>query len=86
MIVVDAIFMYNPHYNRMRVSRLNQTNINCIKCKHYFVTWDARFPRGCSLFGFKGAMMPSVTVLQATGAPCKNFVAKPQGPHGIKSV
>lgn len=54
-------------------------SINCIKCKHYIVTWDSRFPRGCRLFDFKGAAMPSITVYQSTGAPCQNFQEK-QGP------
>ncbi|OGO76882.1 MAG: uracil-DNA glycosylase [Clostridiales bacterium GWB2_37_7] len=51
-------------------------NINCIKCKNYMITWDSRFPKGCRIFGFKGSQMPSITVFQATGAPCKNFQEK----------
>ena len=49
---------------------------NCILCIHYFVTWDKNFPKGCKLFGFKGITFPSVTVNQATGDVCKNFVKK----------
>jgi hypothetical protein len=52
-------------------------SINCLKCKHYFVTWDARYPRGCKLFGFRGAKMPSITVYESTGEQCKNFISRP---------
>lgn len=51
-------------------------NINCLKCKNYIVTWDARFPRGCKIFGFKGITMPSILVYQSTGAVCQNFQEK----------
>jgi hypothetical protein len=51
-------------------------NVNCLKCKYYLVTWDARYPRGCKLFGFKGTTMPSITVYRSTGAACQNFILK----------
>lgn len=37
------------------------------------VTWDARYPRGCKLFEFKGTIMPSIMVYKSTGAECQNF-------------
>jgi hypothetical protein len=49
---------------------------NCIKCIHFFVTWDNSFPRGCRLFKFKGKSIPSVTVREATGEPCEHFKKK----------
>lgn len=55
---------------------MKKESLNCIKCKNYYVTWDASFPRGCKLFGFKSKQMPSVLVQQATGAQCKNFDEK----------
>ena len=51
-------------------------NINCLKCKHYMVTWDSRYPRGCKLFDFKGTIMPSIMVYKSTGAACQNFTLK----------
>lgn len=51
-------------------------NINCIKCKNYYVTWDNSLPKGCKLFGFKSRQLPSVLVKQATGAECKNYEEK----------
>ena len=51
-------------------------DINCLKCKYYLVTWDARYPRGCKLFGFRGAIMPSIMVYRSTGAKCQNFMIR----------
>ena len=47
--------------------------IQCMKCKHYIVTFDPNAPRGCKLFNFKGATMPYVMVKQATGKDCDQF-------------
>jgi|HigsolmetaAR203D_1030402.scaffolds.fasta_scaffold00446_2 hypothetical protein len=52
--------------------------INCYRCKHFFVTWDERFPRGCRFFNFKTRELPSVTVQRASGMPCLEFSEKPQ--------
>ncbi|WP_308634959.1 uracil-DNA glycosylase [Paenibacillus silvisoli] len=50
--------------------------INCMKCRHYYVTWDPKFPKGCKAFGFKTATMPSQAVLSSSGKPCLNFEQK----------
>lgn len=55
---------------------MTQKTINCLKCRHYFVTWDPLRPRGCRLYGFKTQLMPSQLVYQATGAPCPSFEEK----------
>lgn len=55
---------------------MDQKTVNCLKCKHFYVTWDPRLPRGCRLFGFKTQLMPSLLVFQSTGAPCDAFVDK----------
>jgi len=51
-------------------------NINCIRCKNFYVTWDKEYPKGCKLFGFKSAKLPSALVLESTGAVCKNYEDK----------
>lgn len=51
-------------------------NVNCLKCKYYIVTWDARYPRGCKLFEFKGTIMPSIMVYKSTGVQCQNFIRR----------
>jgi hypothetical protein len=50
--------------------------INCIQCKHYAVTWDTHFPKGCRLFKFKSRAAPSQTVYEATGTPCEHYCRK----------
>jgi len=50
--------------------------IDCFKCRHFFVTWDRKFPRGCRALGFKSKEMPSKTVFQASGMQCLKFERK----------
>ncbi|MFB9275023.1 uracil-DNA glycosylase [Cohnella cellulosilytica] len=51
--------------------------IDCTKCRHYYITWDPNFPRGCRSFGFKTSAMPSLAVQSSSGKPCMSFEAKP---------
>lgn len=51
-------------------------NINCIKCKHYYITWDSKFPKGCMAYGFKCAEFPSAIVYRSTGEICISFTPK----------
>ncbi|MCI2253789.1 uracil-DNA glycosylase [Domibacillus sp. PGB-M46] len=53
---------------------------NCMKCRHFFVTWDAQAPRGCRAFGFKTKQMPSVVVKRSSGHSCFQFSPK----EGVK--
>lgn len=55
---------------------LKNSRIHCLYCDHFNVTWDARFPHGCKLFGVKSKGMPSQIVAEATGAPCEHFTPK----------
>ena len=52
------------------------TNINCKKCKHYYITWDTTFPNGCKKLNFKTKFMPSIEVYQASGQECLYFESK----------
>lgn len=45
----------------------------CLKCKHYFTTYDPQRPRGCRKFGFQSAKMPSMLVKAETGRDCMAF-------------
>ena len=47
--------------------------INCLKCRHLKITWNAQFPRACKIFGFKGKALPSAIVFKVTGKPCPAF-------------
>ena len=53
-------------------------NINCFKCKYFFITWDKIKPRGCSYFAFKSKIIPSVMVKKSSGKPCRAFNKKQQ--------
>ena len=63
----------------------NTPRIDCRKCRHYYVTWEANFPHGCTVYEFKGKLMPSSTVWEATGTACEHFAEKQKGPAGKKT-
>jgi len=50
--------------------------INCRRCKHYFVTWEAGKPHGCRAYGFKSPQIPSLVVFQSSGKECAIFETK----------
>jgi hypothetical protein len=58
------------------VSVMKPEKIDCFKCRHFFVTWDKKFPRGCRALGFKSKDMPSQMVFQASGMQCLKFEKK----------
>jgi len=49
---------------------------DCLKCAHFFVTWEPEFPRGCRVFGIKTRNMPSWDVRAAPGVNCPAFEAR----------
>lgn len=51
-------------------------NVNCLKCRHFFTTWDPAKPRGCHKFGFKSLSFPSQEVRRETGQECNHFSKK----------
>jgi hypothetical protein len=55
---------------------MEEEKVNCLKCKYYYITYDARMPYGCRLFGFKGRQVPSVSVHQSSGSSCRGFDVK----------
>ena len=50
--------------------------VDCLQCKHFIVTWNPKFPRGCKLYGFKSVVFPSTEVFKATGEDCIGFAKK----------
>ncbi|MCM8526189.1 MAG: hypothetical protein NE327_06705 [Lentisphaeraceae bacterium] len=50
---------------------------SCIKCVHYYVTYDTAYPRGCKLFEVKSRMMPTYAFLKSTGQHCPAFQLRP---------
>ncbi len=55
---------------------MENNRIPCMRCIHYQVTFDPQAPRGCKLYQFKSATMPSVLVRQSTGHDCNSFEEK----------
>ncbi|HIP47335.1 MAG TPA: uracil-DNA glycosylase [Campylobacterales bacterium] len=53
-----------------------QKRVNCKRCVHYYVTWQAQHPHGCKAFGFKSKIIPSMQVLKDSGKPCGMFEEK----------
>ncbi len=50
--------------------------INCYKCRYFYITWDATFPKGCKFYDFKSLNLPSILVSKSTGLSCDNFTPK----------
>ncbi|MDE3840376.1 uracil-DNA glycosylase [Bacillus methanolicus] len=55
---------------------MEKRKINCVKCSHFYVTWDPNFPRGCKAFQFKTRNLPSVEVFRASGRACLKYERK----------
>lgn len=60
----------------------NQKAPKCHDCRHFYVSWDKKFPMGCNYLGFKGRQLPSMEVLAATGKQCCWFSPK----HGCQAA
>ena len=67
---------------------MKKTNppIDCFQCQHFFVTWDAKNPRGCKAFGFKTAKLPSIVVFENSGETCLKFSPKATPPKPNKKT
>ncbi|TVQ36166.1 MAG: hypothetical protein EA384_14835 [Spirochaetaceae bacterium] len=51
---------------------------DCLTCRHFFVTWDKRYPRGCRIFEIKSRELPSLVVLRSTGRRCPSYERSPR--------
>lgn len=48
-----------------------------MKCKHFYITYDQRTPRGCRIYSIQSASLPSQVVKTANGgAECIGFEEK----------
>ncbi len=52
---------------------MNSPDPDCLKCRHYFVTYEPACPRGCRLFGVKSEELPCRVVRAASGEACPAF-------------
>jgi hypothetical protein len=51
-------------------------DVNCRRCRHYFITYDSRFPYGCRVIGFKSRDIPAMVVYRDSGAACHMYSPK----------
>jgi len=58
------------------VAASSEERINCLRCMHFYVTWERRFPRGCRAYNIKSVQMPSVVIRASSGTPCLQFSPK----------
>jgi hypothetical protein len=67
---------------------MKKTNlpIDCFQCEHFFVTWDAKNPRGCKAFGFKTPKLPSIVVFENSGEECLKFTPKEHAQNPSKKT
>lgn len=71
------------------MSVMETKGVDCRKCRHYYITWDKKFPYGCRAMGFKSGHTPSLDVVNASGTVCMRFEEKQDpsvsgGPDGSK--
>ena len=55
---------------------MNEKKINCYKCRHFYVTWDINYPKGCKAYNFKSEEMPSILVKKTSGIECYFYEEK----------
>lgn len=58
--------------------------IDCLKCRHFYVTWDEFFPKGCKALGFKSREVPSQAVYNSSGIVCQKYEPKERSLKGVK--
>lgn len=51
---------------------------DCLRCRHFAITWERQHPRACKAYGFKSVLLPSLVVLRESGQPCSLYSVKQQ--------
>lgn len=50
--------------------------VNCMACRHFYITYEPGHPYGCRVLGFKAKQMPSRVVFASSGLECQAFCKK----------
>jgi hypothetical protein len=50
--------------------------VNCLRCRHYVITWQPAQPYGCRAHGFKSRKNPALVVFESSGLQCQLFQPK----------
>ncbi len=54
----------------------NEDSISCLRCAHYYITWNVKYPRGCRKYALETDLIPSDAVLIYTCKGCQYFKNK----------
>lgn len=54
--------------------------INCLACRHFYITYEPNHPYGCRVLAFKAKEMPSRVVYVSSGMECQSFTPKGTSP------
>lgn len=49
------------------------TQVNCMSCRYFFITYEPVHPYGCRILAFKSREMPSRVVFTSSGMECHSF-------------
>lgn len=52
------------------------TKVNCMACRHFYITYESNHPYGCRALAFKSREMPSRVVYISSGMECRSFTPK----------
>lgn len=61
-------------------------NKSCLRCIHYFATFDPQRPRGCRLYNMKTKAFPSQVVKKESGQDCLGYEEKKRQKGGAKKL
>lgn len=52
------------------------STVNCLACRHFYITYEPAHPYGCRSLAFKSREMPSRVVFASSGMECQTFSKK----------
>jgi hypothetical protein len=58
-------------------ARLGHDMTLCLRCVHYYITWQNAHRYGCKFFGFKSNDIPCEAVYKSSGLACHGFEERP---------
>lgn len=50
--------------------------VNCMACRHFYITYEPSHPYGCRALGFKSKELPCRVVYVSSGMECQSFSKK----------
>ncbi|MBA3015984.1 MAG: uracil-DNA glycosylase [Proteobacteria bacterium] len=54
----------------------HSSTVNCLACRHFYITYEPAHPYGCRSLSFKSREMPSRVVYASSGMECQSFSKK----------